>query len=148
MNHQFLRSTAEYNLVSCFTISCVCIHICIRKCACAQIYEYTHTAFLHTILGKELWTNPCLDLSTLSLFELSTTHTILLHKKWAPHGNCPQEHFLCKISFPYVHGCSAIHLKLRMIMNVLSTVHFPVKTNQQILLSLESNSYLRKLTFT
>lgn len=160
VNQQFLKST-EYNLVSCFTISCVhvCRHICkycvdtyvntvcghICKfhvcntcvmhlhyivCKYVWMYVYTHTAFLHIILEKELWTNPYLDMSPISVFEWSTTRTILVLKKWAPHRNFPQEHFLWMISFPYVHSCSVIHLNFRMIMNVLSIMYFPVRTNR------------------
>lgn len=103
-----------------------CVYIVLH----VWIYVYTHTAFLHTILEKELWTNPYLDMSTILRFEWSTTRTILVRKKWAPLGNFPQEHFLCKRSFPYVHSCSVIHLNFRMIMNVLSTMYFPVRTNR------------------
>lgn len=78
MNHQFLRSTAEENLATCFTIVCMCVCVYIYG---ADTQAHTHTAFLHTVLDKELQTNPYLDMVTISLFELSTARTTLVHKK-------------------------------------------------------------------
>jgi hypothetical protein len=51
---------------------------------CVYLFVY----FLHTVLKKELWTNTYLEIC-----RISPTRTTLVHKKWAPHKNFPQEHF-------------------------------------------------------
>lgn len=119
VNHQFLRSIAENNLVPFFTI-CVCVCVC------------THTIFLLTALEKEIRTN--LFGYAHSHTSLSTTCSTLMHKKWTPHRNSPQNVFYVRCSL-YMSTVAVPHLKSRMTMSILSRIHFPVRTNQQILLS-------------
>lgn len=70
-------------------------------------------------------------MSTISLLS-SALPVQLLCTRNEPHT----EIFPREISYACVHSCSVIHLKFRMKMNVWSMMHFPVRTNQSILLSL------------
>lgn len=105
---------------------------------CLCVYIYTHVHSLSAYCPREGTHKPLFGYEHNLTFQIQ-------HYPWelCAQEMSPTQKFLSNNSFyACVYSCSVIHLILSRKMNVLSTMHFPVRTNQSILLS---NSYSQKL---
>lgn len=114
MNHQFFRSC---RVESCYLFyTCVCVYI------------YTHVHSLSAYCPRRNSRQTPIWIWAQSHFSNSALPVELLCTRNEPHTKIPLPN---NIFYACVHSCSVIHLTFSRKMNVLSIMHFPVRTSNR-----------------